>query len=470
MFIRFFILVCLFCNFGAAGESDLKIDGEGRFISEEGDSLPFIKEQLLFNAFQDVITKYLKRQDLNADLFWEKRNQKFENFFKSIEKDLRDSYQKTEPKSSEGLEKLEREIRTKKLERKAQYGMLNRVIKSYSINSMTRAPNMPKARYISISAQIDNNLINQIYFDYVSPKKIVKGYNLYLLPLFSLSNMSWSDTGVETMKSFSTVVSDHWRKFLEEGLKDQINQIVVLDEESQADLRSVFEGARRDKGFFDLDEMGKSNFTGLDDGFLLLVKVKMKKISEKILLKKIQIEFDLNYVLVDMRNNKIIDFSDIPKKQTSFLTDTPMQLSSSIATSIYRMPLEEFSKIKRDLQENLRNSNVGYLKVNNIKTVEDLFGLQETLKSKGVPFQLNSKIHSLKANEGVLEFEFNGNQDQLTKFLKGIEKEKLVDGREITFEENSGDYTLAIKSLDGPKKLDESSQKEADERKKRIVL
>jgi hypothetical protein len=102
--------------------------------------------------------------------------------------------------------------------------------------------------------------------------------------------------------------------------------------------------------------------------------------------------------------------------------------------------------------------------------VEDLFGLQETLRSKGVPFQLSSKIHSLNANEGVLEFEFNGNQEQLTKFLKGIESEKLLDGREITFEENSGDYTLAIKNLDGQKKLDESSQKEADERKKRIVL
>lgn len=470
MFIRFFILLCFFCNFVVAGESDLKFDGEGRFISEEGDSLPFVKEQLLFNAFQDVITKYLKKQDLNADLFWEKHNQKFENFFKHVEKDLRDNFQTIGPETGENLVKLEKEIRVKKLERKAQYGMLNRVIKSYSINSMTRAPNMPKARYINISAQVDNNLLNQIYFDYASPKKLVKGYNLYLLPLFSLSNMSWSDTGVDTMKSFSMVVSDHWKKFLEEGLKDQINQIILLNEDSQADLRSVFEGTRRDKGFFELGEIGKSNFSGLDDGFLLLVKVKMKKISEKILLKKIQIELDLNYVLVDMRNNKIIDFSDIPKKQTSFLTDNSSQLSSSVATSIYRMPLEEFSRIKRDINENLRNANVGYLKVNNINTVEDLFGLQETLRSKGVPFQLSSKIHSLNANEGVLEFEFNGNQEQLTKFLKGIEREKLVDGREITFEENSGDYTLAIKTLDGQKKSDESSQKEADERKKRIVL
>ncbi len=468
MLVRFFIILCFFCNFSAAGEFDLKIDGEGRFISEEGDSLPFIKEQLLFNSFQDVITKYLKKQGLNSDLFWEKNNQKFENFFKNIEKDLRNNYLETAPKSPETLEKLEKEIRIKKLERKAQFGGLNRVIKSYSINSMTRAPNMPKARYISIVAQVDDNLLNQIYFSYASPKKIIKGFNLYLLPLFTLSNMSWSDTGVEAMKDFSTAVSEHWIKFLEGGLKDQINQIVVLDEDSQKDLRRIFEGSRRDKGFFELIE--KSSFSNLEDGFLLLVKVKMKKISEKILLKKIQIEFDLNYVLVDVKNNKIVDFSDIGKKRSSFLTDNPQQLSSSIATSIYRMPLEEFGKIKRDIIENQRNSNVAYLKVNNIKTVEDLFGLQETLKSKGVPFQLNSRLHSLKANEGILEIEFNGNQDQLKKFLIEIEKEKLVDGRKIIFEENDGDFTFAIKTLDDQRNLDESSQGEGNERKKRTVL
>lgn len=467
MIIKFFIIISLFCNLVIASETDLNIEGEGRFISEEGDSLPFIKEQLLFNSFKDVITKYLKKQDLNSDLFWEKHGQRFENFFKPIEKELRDNYSVIEPKTAESLNKLEKEIRIKKLERKAQYGMLNRVIKSYSINSMTRAPEMPKARYINVTAQVDSNLLNQIYFDYVSPKKLVKGLNLYLLPLFSLSNISWSDIGVGTVKDFSSVVSDHWKKYLENGLKEQIKEITLLDEDSQSDLKGVFEAKQRNKGFLELAELGSGNFSKLEDGFLLLIKIKMRKVSEKILLKKNQIEFDLNYTLVDMRNNKIIDFSEIPKRQSSFSTDNLSQLSSSIATAVYRMPLDDFSKIKRDITYNLKNSNIVHLKLTNIKTVEDLLNLQETLNSKGVPFQLVSKIVTLRANEGILEFEFNGNQDQVDQFLKGIEKERLIDGREMIFEENNGDYTLAIKSLESQKN---SKQGETDENKKRIVL
>lgn len=470
MIIRFFILISIFCNLAIAGESDFSIEGEGRFISEEGDSLPFIKEQLLFDSFKDVFTKYLKKQGLNSDLFWERHSQRFEAFFKPLEKEIRENFTSTETKPGESSNKLEKEIRTKKLERRAHFGILNRGIKSYSINSMTRAPNMPNARYINITANVDSNLINQIYFEYVSPKKMIKGLNLYVMPLFSLSNMSWSDAGVGTVKDFSVVVSDHWKKYLENGLKENINEITLLDEESQDDLKSVFEAKQRSKGFFELADLGTGNFSKLEDGFLLLIKVKMRKISEKILLKKSTIEFNLNYALVDMRNNKIIDFFDIPKKQSTFSTENLSQLSSAIATSVYRIPLEEFNKIKRDITYNLKNLNIVYLKLSNIKTVEDLLNLQETLNSKGVPFQLVSKIHMLKANEGILEFEFNGTQAQVEQFLKGIEKQRLIDGREMIFEENNGDYTLAIKSLDMDKNLDKLNQGESEENKKRVVL
>jgi hypothetical protein len=460
----FVILLSLFLNFGWAVEADLNIEGEGRFISEEGDSLPFIKEQLLFNSFQDVITKYLKKQGLDSDLFWEKHEQRFDSFFTYIEKDLRKNYQ-SDPKTSLEPSKIEKEVRIKRLERKAQFGLLNRAIKSYSIISMTRAQNMPKARYISISGQVDSNLVNQIYFEYTSPKKTVKALNLYLMPLFTLSNISWTEIGITSVNDFSQVVSDHWKKYLENGLKPQIQDIISLGEDSQSDLRRTLESKQGGKGFFELGDLGGRNF---DDGFLLMVKIQLKKISEKVLLKKSQMEIFLNFSLIDLRNNRIIAYGDLPKTRSNFSTEDISQLSSSIATDIYRIPLEEFSKLKKDINNNLGNSNLLYLKVRNINSVEDLIGLADALKMKGVSFQLNPRIHSLKAKEGVLELDFNGNQAEAEKFLKEFEKEKLMDGRGIIFEEQNGDYTLAIKPS-GIKK-NQSEQGEVNENKKRVVL
>ncbi|MFI5390052.1 MAG: hypothetical protein ACHQYQ_01730, partial [Bacteriovoracales bacterium] len=102
-----------------------------------------------------------------------------------------------------------------------------------------------------------------------------------------------------------------------------------------------------------------------------------------------------------------------------------------------------------------------------INSVEDLIGLSDALKMKGVSFQLNPRIHSLKAKEGVLELDFNGNQAEAEKFLKGFENERLMDGRGIIFEEQNGDYTLAIKPSQNKKSQSES---EINENKKRVVL
>ena len=459
MATKFVIIILLFFGQVLCAEGlDLSINGEGRFISEEGDSLPFIKEQLLYNAFQDVITRYLKTQGLDANLFWEKRDKRFDSFIKPIEKEIIENYQTANIKPTDGKLTLENQKRLKKLEKKASFGMLNRIIKSYSINSMTRAQNMPNVRYISIAAQVDSNLLNQIYFNYVSPKKLTKGVTLYLMPLFSLSNMSWSDTGAGTMKDFTSVVSDHWKKYLENDLKQQINEIILLEEGSQNDLNNILKTKRGGQGFLEITDSDKGK---LEEGFLLLINIKMKKTSEKILLKKKDIEIGLNFSLVDMRNNKIISFSDLPKNKASFSTENYGQLSSSMATSVYRMPLEEFTKIKKEIFLKTRDSNLVYLKVGNIKTIEDLFTFQNTLKVKGVPFQLSSKLFSLSPNEGFLEFEFNGNQEQIEKFLKEIEKEHLFDGREVVFEKDSGNYSMVIKQPEG-------SPEETN--KKRVVL
>jgi hypothetical protein len=179
-------------------------------------------------------------------------------------------------------------------------------------------------------------------------------------------------------------------------------------------------------------------------------------------------EISLNFSLVDMRNDRIISYGDIPKSRFSINTEEVNQLSSSMATSVYRVPLEDFGRIKKDLVGYLGYSNLIYLTVNNIKSVEDLFNLSNTLKMKGVTYQVNPRIFSLSPNKGVLQLEFSGTQAEAEQFLRGMAKEKFLDGRNFIFEEDNGDYSLAIKSS-GVKKA-EDDQGESLENKKRVVL
>ena len=68
------------------------VAGEGHFSSKEGDSLSFIKSQLLYNAFRDVISKELKSMKLDDRKFWRNYEEKFSQQFEPTAKALKKSF------------------------------------------------------------------------------------------------------------------------------------------------------------------------------------------------------------------------------------------------------------------------------------------------------------------------------------------------------------------------------------------
>ena len=64
------------------------IRGDGRFYAMEDDSLAFVKKQLLFNAFKDIISKELKNEGLSPNVFWEKFEEKFDESFEPVQESL----------------------------------------------------------------------------------------------------------------------------------------------------------------------------------------------------------------------------------------------------------------------------------------------------------------------------------------------------------------------------------------------
>ena len=50
------------------------IRGEGRFVSEPSDGHEFVKSQLLYEGFSDILSKEMRNLGLNKDLFWLRDN------------------------------------------------------------------------------------------------------------------------------------------------------------------------------------------------------------------------------------------------------------------------------------------------------------------------------------------------------------------------------------------------------------
>ncbi|TDJ05650.1 MAG: hypothetical protein E2O68_06195, partial [Deltaproteobacteria bacterium] len=209
--IKILISIFIFLFMASSQASDY-ISGQGRFYAADGDSIQFIKKQLLYNAFRNVINKDLKHQGLNDKRFWEIFDQKFEESFAEIKETLQTKYkiqegEKIDPKVQE---KYKKALRAKRLVLRTKFSSLGRAISSYAIKTITRSPKYPKSRFLSLQAKVDRKILNRIYFRFIKSGENKKFSSLIISPTLSLTNLTWDELGVEVKNDLTEVIYGHW--------------------------------------------------------------------------------------------------------------------------------------------------------------------------------------------------------------------------------------------------------------------
>ena len=78
------IAMILACDYLPAQDCD-KLESEGRFSSQDEDSLELVKKELLFDAYRNLITQKMNCMGLDSKTFWEKFDLDFEKSFEELE-------------------------------------------------------------------------------------------------------------------------------------------------------------------------------------------------------------------------------------------------------------------------------------------------------------------------------------------------------------------------------------------------
>src|SRR5690606_27056231 len=117
-------------------------------------------------------------------------------------------------------------LRARRLSVLSRYGNLQSIISKSSVKRSTRSPHVPQSRFYQIEASTDRRLVNELYLKCTTDESISRYQTLYVSMNFNLVRMSWNDAGVEIGSDFTSVVRDHWRKWLEEKLQTRVDQIV----------------------------------------------------------------------------------------------------------------------------------------------------------------------------------------------------------------------------------------------------
>lgn len=462
---RFFISVFVILKFCGGVENALAsnyIKGSGQFSSAEGDSLTFIKAQLLSKATKHIIDTELKAMGHDNELFWQAYNEKFDQYFEPILEKLKSRMgMNVEDESTISVKKKQKyfkALRSKKLKLKSRYGRLDKVIKSYAIEKMSRSSQFPSSRYMKIKAIVNRKKLNKLYFKFIRTEKNRFFRNLYVSIDFDMKNITWSDFGVEVEKDIKDVIAEHWKRWLEDNLKNIVGNIKIASSDDKNKLRERYKIPMKEISSITAttaeNEKSDGTFMILSDSTVgalwLKVNIEVKGKEADSLLRIRKCEFKGDFVLIDMNNNNMLSHYDfVTQSLNVFDNKVTSSLSSRVAGLIYRLPLTKFSKFPKILSTVTNNKRFVELSVKNGESMNEIYSFRELLQDKGVTLDAGFSVSSFtkETTRGMLSY--RGESSKLISILAKLDGVSLGANRILKIQDLEQPFNFEVVVIPG---------------------
>lgn len=422
--------------------AEVPISGEGRFISQEGDSLGFINNQLLYNAFRDVITKEMKAIGLDSRLFWNNYDEKFAEHFSPTEASLRKNFVNKQGKMSrEQRAKYRGQLRRKRLSIRSSYGGLNKIIPSYSVRRREQSRNSSPSRRLIIEARVDRKTLHQIYLSFTSGQQKKSFQRLFLSSRVSIKNIDSLGRDPEDQRNFTRIIEENWQNWFQKNMSDIFHSVSIMDDFYRGEIDDFLRMPREEKEALLTDGPRDSTRSLLSESLLIRINVELEKTDEDNLLGNGDFMINMNYIGIDLRTNTPIFYRDKdPEKRTLVFTDTD-DLNTQLSRIIHRWPIDQFEKIRTENSLATAPNNVFEIKISNATNVLDLFELSSHITNEGIIYGVNPSISRYNGDTGHIVLSFKGTREDILSFLQGLDGGTFATGKTVV---SRGDRELNI--------------------------
>ena len=430
------------------------VDGEGHFFAKDADSLSFVKKQLLSSAFRNVMTKELEGMGLDAKLFWQQYDKKFDEYFESIKQSLVDKYKPEDPNTSQVQKgRYQDALRTRRLNAKATYGRLQSAIISYSIKKMSRSTQMANSRYLSLSARVDKKMLRNFYFKFTREDESRHFKTLYISADFNLKSMTWLDAGVEVESDFTAVVKEHWKNWLKQNLSNYVDNIEIADVVSEEKLKAYLtlpedagKSIAQSEGAGEEEKTQEGGIVDpFEDSLWLKLSTTIQSVGSNDLLGERKFKVSGDFVLLDLKTNKLVRHFDFVTETKSYKTGDNHQLSYGLASLVYRMPMTDFQEFGNTLVNLPPKMKRVILTVNNVNNVQDLITLKEFLSNKGLAQRFAPSLQTYTGRDGRISLGYQGDNESVVQVLMKLNNQDIGNKKVLVIESPDNPFVLTIK-------------------------
>jgi hypothetical protein len=434
----FFVFLFLF-NLTVMAQEKF-IEAEGKFWANDEDNPVFVKNQLLHQGFVEALTIELKNIGLDAQLFWQKFDQSFETSFRPQEEELAKKHGMNVKGKVEITEDKKKayndELRKLKLEKKRNFGSLAKLIRSFAIKKMSRSPQYPQSRFISLEAKVDRAALNRLYYKYTSEKQNRTFDHMYIYVDYQVKNLTWTDLGVENKSKLVDVVNESWAKWLEQNKPENVQKVVMLNDSSVKDLDQYLAIAA--------DELSVRKDSNYSQSLALLCYVEMDGSAQKMANSDMNIKYKLATVLYDLSTNSVVSRSDFAISEKSYPIDVKNQMSNLVVNYLYRIPLDDFTKIIGKIRESSLQYNLQKITVRGAGNISDIIGFQKYLADQSIKLRLKSQLFAMNQDKTDLVVFYQGDDTILSSHLTDLKQKSKNDGFEFEFLNQSSPFDIKL--------------------------
>jgi len=382
-----------------------------KFMGAEDDAYDVVREQLEYLCLRESMSAELSGLGLDTNNFWKKFDDKSDEYYKS---------------QAANLDLSKPEDRKKSLELRSRFGQLSRMVKSFAIKALTRDNVDKRVRFMKYEVKLDRSVVQQIYRQFMGAQNRKKFDTLYISLNINLVAGEVQDLGVNNLEELSLSIKQSWKKWFEDNYQNIFENIVLA---SDSDDQRLENNLKSDGGG------GSSNLW-----FRAYVKIAKSANNNSFSEKNLKLQGDCT--LIDVGSKNYLSTTDVPSYHEKISFERPAQLSSKVASLIYRWPLENLGQAKK--KQSLGQAQTETLVLKSFKSFLEVQEFLDLLEQKGASISAHTELSSMRGTDYEARLLYQGDEVQWRQFLSNIAGLTFKE-KKITLEGDSSPISIIIK-------------------------
>ncbi len=362
---------------------------------------------MMTKAIRTLVDREFRRMGIQSQEFWTVYDQKFKDFFLTIERKLRKSYADSKKSDSD----LQKKISHKKIVEKRRYGNLQGALKTMQTRWSGKA-SRPRFSELILTAHLDREYLRQIYLNFIKKEGSGSFHRVLIEASSNLENSSWKQLGLESEAQFSQILGNSWVDWFKKNRPENIQSFSLVGPELERRLTNVMND--------DLQAYKNSVESEFKNTMLIKIHLNLRPKEKQFLFADPDFKFSGGLIVQDILSREILFQKEFPVKSFELKSQEGKNTGQALVNHFYEVPMGELNALKSFIGRFSIANSATTITYDKYRSLDQVFDFIELLRNQGIKHSIYPYLESFSSQKASIVVFYQGNDRLLKKLVKRV--------------------------------------------------